>query len=387
MRILFITGEFPPMQGGVGDCTNEIAKHLDALSNVVCVLTSTQAENKSQIPNPKFQILPHIGKWDWSCWRMIENICVEFKPDVAHIQYQTGAFGMHPAINLAPRFLKSKTRFITTFHDLRVPYLFPKAGPVREWVTRELAQSCNAVVATNDADYTKLETWDVSHLDLIPIGSNITTTPPTNYDRAVWRKKLGVADDETLLCYFGFLNESKGGETLMRALAQIPHTKLLMIGGQVGASDLTNLAYLTKIKSLIAELQLSNRVVWTDHVEQEIVTAHFLASDVCVMPYRDGASYRRGTLMAALAHGMPMVTTVASERQAVSSRLPQLKSETNCILIPPDNPGAVAHAVAQLMASADLRARIGAGARQLAQHFTWDKIAHQHVELYRRLGV
>jgi glycosyltransferase involved in cell wall biosynthesis len=37
------------------------------------------------------------------------------------------------------------------------------------------------------------------------------------------------------------------------------------------------------------------------------------------------------------------------------------------------------------MASPELRAQIGAGARQLAQHFTWDKIARQHVELYRRI--
>jgi len=31
MRVLFLTGEFPPMQGGVGDCTNEIARGLAAL--------------------------------------------------------------------------------------------------------------------------------------------------------------------------------------------------------------------------------------------------------------------------------------------------------------------------------------------------------------------
>jgi glycosyltransferase involved in cell wall biosynthesis len=375
------------MQGGVGDCTNEIAQELGALGNDVCVLTSFQARDDSIIRNSQFAIRPNVARWNWSCLFTIAQVCREFKPDVAHIQYQTGAFGMHPAINLAPRFLKSKTKFITTFHDLRVPYLFPKAGPVREWVTRELAQSCNAVVATNDEDYTTLETWQISQLDLIPIGSNIATTPPTNYDRAMWRKNLGVADDETLLCYFGFLNESKGGETLMRALAQIPNAKLLMIGGQVGASDPTNLAYLAKIKSLISDLELSNRVIWTNHVEQHVVTGHFLASDVCVMPYRDGASYRRGTLMAALAHGMPIITTGGRGQEFKVRKLPQLENEKNCLLIPPDDATAIAHAEARLMNSSDLRARIGAGARRLAQHFTWDKIAHHHVELYRRLGV
>lgn len=277
-------------------------------------------------------------------------------------------------------------RSVVTFHDLRVPYLFPKAGFVRERVTRLLAESCDAVIATNDEDYLNLETWNLKHLDLIPIGSNITTTLPADYDRAAWRAKLGVGENETLLCYFGFLNESKGGETLMRALALIPNAKLLMIGGQTGASDPTNVAYLAKIKSLISDLQLTPRVIWTDHVAPEIVTAHFAASDICVMPYRDGASYRRGTLMAALAHGCAIVTTAPFFVGAKhASPLPPLHDSENCLLAPPDDPPAIADAVRQLSASPELRAKIGAGARALAQHFTWDKIARQYFELYQQI--
>jgi glycosyltransferase involved in cell wall biosynthesis len=55
-------------------------------------------------------------------------------------------------------------------------------------------------------------------------------------------------------------------------------------------------------------------------------------------------------------------------------------------LVPPDDPRALADAIQRAMASPELRAQIGAGARQLAQHFTWDKIARQHLELYRRIA-
>jgi len=389
LRVLFITGEFPPMQGGVGDCTNEIAHSLAALNVDVQVLTSTRAQ--PAIRHSPFTIRPTVSNWNWSSLRTIDQVCREFKPDIVHIQYQTGAFGLHPAINLTPPLVPlfpsfpSHIRFVATFHDLLPPYLFPKAGAARDWVTRVLAQSCDAVISTNDDDYLKLETWNLEHLDLIPIGSNITTEPIANYQREAWRAKLGVAENETLLCYFGFLNESKGGETLIRALAQLPNAKLLMIGGQVGASDPTNIAYLAKIKSLISDLQLTNRIIWTDHVPPEIVSAHFYASDICVMPYRDGASYRRGTLMAALAHGMAIVTTVNSQQSTVDSdRLPRLIDSENCLLVTPDNPQAIASAVHRLMSSSELRTRIGAGAHELAQHFTWDKIAQQHLELYER---
>lgn len=390
MRILFITGEFPPMQGGVGDCTNEIAKALAALGVDVHVLTSMLAVGGQP---SAVVVTSSIKTWGWFSLRTVATICQEFQPHIVHIQYQTGAYGMHPAINFLPRSLhhlrraRARAGVVTTFHDLRVPYLFPKARFVREWVTRTLALSCDAVIATNDEDYLRLETWNLKLLHLIPIGSNISTTKPPHYQRSAWRAQLGVAENETLLCYFGFLNASKGGETLMRALALIPNAKLLMIGGQTGASDPTNVAYVAQVKALIAELGLTERVLWTDHVAQEIVTAHFYAADICVMPYRDGASYRRGTLMAALAHGCAIVTTMPRLVGAKhASPLPPLRDSENCLLVPPENPQAIATAVQRLGSSPDRRAKIGAGARELAQHFTWDKIAQQHLDLYERIA-
>ncbi len=187
--------------------------------------------------------------------------------------------------------------------------------------------------------------------------------------------------------------EQGGGETLIRALAQTPNAKLLMIGGQVGASDATNAAYLAKVKALIADLGLTDRVLWTDYTPPETVTANFLASDLCVLPYRDGASYRRGTLMAALAHGMAIVTTTPRVVGAKHSLwfanalpLPALRDGENCLLIPPDDPHALAAAIQRAATSPELRAKIGAGARQLAQYFTWDKIVQQHLELYERIA-
>ena len=401
MRILFLTGEFPPMQGGVGDCTNEIAQALAALGTDVRVLTSVRAVG-SQRPalSPSFlrvnsvegsavEVQPIVEQWNWSSLRVIARTIREFAPEIAHIQYQTAAFGMHPAIDFAPRFLKSlKTKFVTTFHDLRVPYLFPKAGRVREWVTRELARSSDTVVATNDEDHARLPTWRVRHLSLIPIGSNIPTAEPRDYQTTAWRAQLGVRDDETLLCYFGFLKESKGTETLIRALARVANAKLLMIGGQIGASDPTNIAYLSKIKSLISNLELTDRVQWTDYTPPEIVTANFRSADICVLPYRDGASYRRGTLMAALAHGCAIVTTTPRVIVGAtgSSPLPVLRDGANCLLVPPDDPRALADAIQRAIASPELRAKIGVGARELAQHFTWDRIAQQHLELYWQIA-
>lgn len=384
MRVLFVTGEFAPLQGGVGDCTGEIARAVAARGVDATVLTSTAPGAPAEETRDGIRIERKIGRWGWGSIAALRDYAADAKADVVHIQYQTGAFGMHPAINVAPRVLQNASIFVTTFHDLRVPYLFPKAGRVRDWITYELARSSRAAIATNEEDYARLVEHGINPT-LIPIGSNIETAPPADYDREAWRAGLGISKDELLLSYFGFLNESKGGETLVRALALLPQARLVMIGGQVGASDPTNYAYLTRVKALIEELGLSERVIWTGFRPASEVSADFLASDVCVLPFRDGASYRRGSLMAALAHGLPVVTT-RPRLSTGAALLPRLVDGMNVCLVGPDQPQAFASGIKAIAASPDLSERLRAGAKELAGAFTWNRIAEAHLALYNSLG-
>lgn len=424
MLVLFVSGEFPPMQGGVGDCTFEIAQGLARLGVQVHVLTTGSAVDRSPVEQPSagdsrecpVEVHRLVGKWNWSCLRLITVVAGDLAPSIVHIQFQTGAYGMHPAINFLPRYMRprlggdggprqksneARPRVVTTFHDLKVPYLFPKAGPFREWVVRSLARSSDAAIATNAQDYNRLASWQVARLALLPIGSNISPKPPPEYDRDAWRARFGIGRKMTLLSYFGFLNESKGGETLIRALAQIPRSKLMIVGGQVGSSDPTNIAYLKRVKELIQALGLVTRVLWTDYMSGSEVSACLLSSDICVLPYRDGASFRRGSFMAALAHGLPIVTTfpptstshssitrtsvqLDQDRQ-VGPLLPILRNGENVMLVPPDDPEALAGAISQLATSPGLRQDLSRGAQELAAFFTWDKIAQQHLDFYRLL--
>ena len=109
----------------------------------------------------------------------------------------------------------------------------------------------------------------------------------------------------------------------------------------------------------------------------EQVSASFAASDICVLPYRDGASYRRGSLMAALAHGMPIVTT---EPQAPQ---PWLEHGENVWLVPPADAEALAAGCRRVAEDAALRERLARGARELHTHFSWPEIAARTLEVYR----
>ncbi|MCC7354780.1 MAG: glycosyltransferase family 4 protein [Anaerolineae bacterium] len=381
MRILLISGEYPPMQGGVGDYTRELGTALAQQGAEVHVLTTRQA-----VLGPEAIIVhPLISRWGWGMWRQAETLARQVQASIVHIQYQTAAYGMHPAINLLPRRLRRATtlRCLVTFHDLKEPYLFPKAGAVRRWVNRVLARACDAVVVTNQEDEAAIQKEGLATaLHLIPIGSNIAPAPPPDYDRADWRRRHGAAPDDVALCYFGFLNASKGGETLIRALSLLAADRryhLWMVGGQVGASDPTNRAYLSRVQALIGESGLEERVRWTGYTTAAEVSANLLAADIAVLPYRDGVSFRRGSLLAVLAHGLPIVTT----QPALPLR--ELADGKTALLVPPDDPPALAAAVARLAADTALRERLGESARRVAAGFGWERIAARHLELYRKV--
>ncbi|MCX6023909.1 MAG: hypothetical protein NTZ05_19705, partial [Chloroflexi bacterium] len=84
---------------------------------------------------------------------------------------------------------------------------------------------------------------------------------------------------------------------------------LAFIGETEGANDPTNRRGRSDLIELIRQLRLGGNTTWTGHLPLPEVSAHLLAADAAVLPFTDGASFRRTSLLAMLAHGLPLVTT------------------------------------------------------------------------------
>jgi glycosyltransferase involved in cell wall biosynthesis len=109
------------------------------------------------------------------------------------------------------------------------------------------------------------------------------------------------------------------------------------------------------------------------------VAAGFFATDVFALPYIEGASLRHGTLHAALAHGRAIVTTYPPVP------LGELRDGQDVLLVPPNDASALAQGIRRVMDDPDLRARLERGAAELAQQFTWDRIAARTVQVYEQV--
>jgi glycosyltransferase involved in cell wall biosynthesis len=385
------------MRGGVADYTSLLADALAQLGVEVTVLTSKRAAVGERAGDAPVDAV--IDNWGIPFWRDIARHIGRYRPDVIHIQYQTGAFDMRIGVNLLPwiyRLRPGRPAVVVTFHDLKEPYLLPKIGPARHLATHALITGADAVVVTNPEDLDRIRGKDVSQtrwvlgsrpIASIPIGSNILQGPGQT-DVSQLRDQLRSRPDEAVLAYFGFLGASKGIDDLAEAFRLLVGrnraVRLLMVGASAGDTGHPDRGFEGAIRRRLDDPSLRGRVSWTGFLAPADVGAYLRSADVCVLPYRDGVSIRHGTLIAAIEHELPIVSTTPRARRGPNP-FPPLISGENILLVEPRNPAAVADGIERLISDKPLLAKLAAGSRSLRAAFDWRAIAKANVALYEKV--
>jgi len=87
MRVLLVSGSYPPMPCGVGDYTAQLAKAFGRRGDVtVAVLTGIPAEG---VVEEGVELFPVVRTWGISDAPSIVRRIRRWRPDVVHIQYPT----------------------------------------------------------------------------------------------------------------------------------------------------------------------------------------------------------------------------------------------------------------------------------------------------------
>ena len=120
--------------------------------------------------------------------------------------------------------------------------------------------------------------------------------------------------------------------------------------------------------------RLGERVVRTGWLQPQALSGYLLAGDVALLPYADGASPRRGSLLACAEHGLPIVSTQPASR-AVADAVQAVPADATKL----------ASAVLEVAQNASLSARLRESAAALAARTTWSSIAAAHIKIYQSL--
>ncbi|MBB3462576.1 glycosyltransferase family 4 protein [Rhizobium sp. BK377] len=181
--------------------------------------------------------------------------------------------------------------------------------------------------------------------------------------------------DPAFILSVGRAVEKKGYDILLRALALLPkelNWRMDHIGGGEALSTL---------KKIAAELGLAERITWKGALAQEDVLDHYRRADLFALACRIAANGDRD--------GLPNVLVEASSQRLAClstnvSGVPELLSDgENGLVVPAEDPAALAKALETAIRDPDLRKRLGDAAEERVRgHFDYHSSIRQLSALF-----
>jgi len=384
-HILYVVGAFPNMPCGVGDYTYMLSKHISKIGYPISVLTLNHPDVISeQGAVGSIEIHDSVESWSFlNAWNVFQQMRT-INADIVHIQYPAsfGKANRSFMSNLLGFLAKTRNlegnRVITTLHEFGERRL--------RWRLRAMI---NVLTSDIIVCISFLDTFNISNLirdrkpvHHIPLASNIEFHPLTNRDRINLRAGSGIGKSDLALAYFGFITPLKGFEILLESVRELIRTDTavkLMILSHLQPN--TN-KYHRSIVKKIDELNLRDVCILGDRYFSEMEVSQYLqAADIGVLPFKEGASERRGSLMAALEHGLPVITTIGPYTPS------SFINDENMILITPNNVQELTASITRLASDQVLMDRISSGAKTITSAISWEEIAINYAEIYDSVGI
>ena len=190
---------------------------------------------------------------------------------------------------------------------------------------------------------------------VVPSGVPTAQLRATAPSRAAARARLGLAPGAFVVVGVGRLVPIKGFDLLVAALpallARVPTAQVVLVGDGEERDALAARA---------AALGVGGRLRITGAVGD--VTGHVAAADLLAAPSRNEGMGR--VLVEAMALGLPVVG-------AAVGGIPDVIEDGECgLVVPPEDPAALAEALAELGVDAARRAKLGSAGRRRAEAFS-----------------
>ncbi len=258
--------------------------------------------------------------------------------------------------------LNSTSVNVATFHAFRnVNHWYTVFKPYMSFVLGRL----DGRIAVSEPAREFVRQYFEGPYDVIPNGIDVD-----NYGPGVvpfpW-----AGDGTPRVLFVGRFDEArKGFSYLLRAMAlvqqQFPAARLVVVG--TGRPD--------RYIDLAARRGVTN-VEYVGFVDAATKARYFASCEVACVPSIRNESFGF-VLLEAMAAGAPVVATDIPGYASV------LTPGREGLMVPPQDPAALALALVRLLADRGLRERLGASGRVTAQRYAWPVVAEQVLGVYER---
>src|SRR5215216_1096399 len=359
MKVLVVSGEYPPMKGGVGRYTFNLVHALAKESNIdVSVAISSPAAAASAPPPPstahattattgapaarpksnKVTVYPGIvRKGDKQNSDHLFQLVSETNPDIVNIQYERGLYEVDTTIRhtlwrlvhgstLDRFYRKCPVPIVSTLHTVfpeeeyrsyvkdralrkegRFGFLpMPLRAAIRRWVMEQRYHLLLEVVRLSDGIISPARTIKdvVKRGTVIYHGAEpnieVSSSSRANDKQQQFRNELGLPTDKMLLLAFGYAGSYKGFDLL--GSLRLPDGWSLVVKqtkherGSEKPIDVRK----NEDNSNVISLHLG-------YLDDSTLSKLFFACDAIIFPYKVVSV--SGVMFDALAHGLPFIAS------------------------------------------------------------------------------
>ena len=351
MKILVVSGEYPPMNGGVGRYTKNLVHAIAKKPNVEVSVAigggggeggdATAPITSDPSPDRNNVTVYHnvVRKGDKRNSERILQIVSETKPDVVNIQYERGLYEIDTTIrhtfwrlmhgSTLDRFYKlSPVPTVSTLHtvfpqDEYYAYIRERAtrkegrfgflpqplrAAIRRWVMKQRYDLLLHVVSQSDGVISPARTLQevvrggtvIYHgaepaIELSSLSSRIN-------DKKEFRKEFGLPLDKMLLLAFGYAGSYKGFDVL--AKLRLPYGWSLVVKQTKHERGFEKPIELGGGKNGGVNNVISLNLGYLDDTTMSKL---FFACDAIIFPYKIVSI--SGVMFDALAHGLPFIAS------------------------------------------------------------------------------
>jgi glycosyltransferase involved in cell wall biosynthesis len=303
------------------------------------------------------------SRWDWrgmfDTWSRLRKL----KPDVVHIHH------VWPA---ADRYLSMLARAAGVPHVVVTEHIMGEAhSRGQRALKRDELRNADAVTAVTGAIVDTLVRDYAIERSLVRVVPNGADPPDEDREEPLarrWRERLLTTPIRPLWVVAGRLEEQKGHDVLLEALAVLVKRGLDFT--LVVAGDGSRRSWL---EQRALSLWLSPRVQFVGQLDD--VGGLLAAADGVLLPSRwEGLPL---VLLEAMARGRPIVAS------AVGGVADALEEGVTGTLVPPDDVPALALALEQMHRHADRAWRMGQAAAEVARvRYTWHAVVDEFESVY-----
>jgi len=262
---------------------------------------------------------------------------------------------------------KSQTKMVGTFHAFAGSPGYNFAKPLTIRFLRKWFRKLDAKIAVSQPAMEFVNKHLPGNYEIIPNGIDLEhfspDVPPIHE----------FCDGKLNVLFVGRLEKRKGVNYLLKAYQrvkeEIANSRLIIVGPGIRLRR--------KYEKQVRRSGLED-VVFTGHVDYDELPRYYKTADIFCAPATGRESFGI-ILLEAMAVGKPIVASNVGGYASIVAH------GVDGLLVPPKDDKELARALVSLMIDEPLRQRMGAMGKRKAQDYSWERIAKEILNYYRRI--